>query len=599
MPSVCRESSAVCSVLPQGYDRGKNGVSMVINPKMARHEALKDTEIITKDTVNGNFLHVKIGGLNVICIYYPPSSPTEIDIWLEEILIRCNVNASNNLIILGDFNARLTEWCDHQSNSRGRCLKEFMERIGLQRVDTGTSPTFIKSTSRPQDGCSIVDHVFTNVAISECNVVPPFNSAAGHRPIKGTLQVTADTRNEPPKYKRILLENIRKTDNKERLQSRLESVALTNLRKIQILRNEILNTRSTGQKQLKIDELERMIVADWLEAGRKILGEKTAGKRIIKYEALQSPILEALEAEIVWETDENRLRTLMKQSEKEKTKLRKEKFDKFAAQVGNSPASDMMKVVSSMLRNRRKEQLALNSSPAALEEYKRHFEMMNKNELPAYHQTVEPLIYPMRDPDPSKIERHFSPTMVPQTWKRSIVVPVPKKGDLCLIKNYRPISLTEPLRKIFEHCMLRYVNESIGQSFLTQGGFRTNHCCNDMIVVLQEAMLKAKGKIHVAFLDIRAAYDSVDRRILWRRCLNRGICPDAVEILKQLFDHNSSQVVVNGRKSNPFCYGKVLREGDGNRKRGTNEGRKGGRVESKYTSRERQRDRTRNRYYAN
>lgn len=600
MPSVCRESSAVCSVLPQGYDRGKNGVSMVINPKMARHEALKDTEIITKDTVNGTFLHVKIGGLNVICIYYPPSSPTEIDIWLEEILIRCNVNASNNLIILGDFNARLTEWCDHQSNSRGRCLKEFMERFGLQRVDTGTSPTFIKSTSRPQDGCSIVDHVFTNVAISECNVVLPFNSAAGHRPIKGTLQVTADTRNEPPKYKRILLENIRKTDNKERLQSRLESVALTNLRKIQILRNEILNTRSTGQKQLKIDELERMIVADWLEAGRKILGEKTAGKRIIKYEALQSPILEALEAEIVWETDENRLRTLMKQSEKEKTKLRKEKFDKFAAQVGNSPASDMMKVVSSMLRNRRKEQLALNSSPAALEEYKRHFEMMNKNELPAYHQTVEPLIYPMRDPDPSKIERHFSPTviqqvlyrsqwnkapgtsgltydilkcgaeltfqlisdlfkifietkMVPQTWKRSIVVPVPKKGDLCLIKNYRPISLTEPLRKIFEHCMLRYVNESIGQSFLTQGGFRTNHCCNDMIVVLQEAMLKAKGKIHVAFLDIRAAYDSVDRRILWRRCLNRGICPDAVEILKQLFDHNSSQVVVNGRKSNPFA----------------------------------------------
>jgi hypothetical protein len=73
-----------------------------------------------------------------------------------------------------------------------------------------------------------------------------------------------------------------------------------------------------------------------------------------------------------------------------------------------------------------------------------------------------------------------------------------------------------------------------------------------MIIVLQEAMLKLKKKIHVAFLDIKAAYDSVDRRILWRRCLNRGICPDAVDVLKQLFDHNSSQVVVNGRKSNPF-----------------------------------------------
>ena len=46
-------------------------------------------------------------------------------------------------------------------------------------------------------------------------------------------------------------------------------------------------------------------------------------------------------------------------------------------------------------------------------------------------------------------------------------------------------------------------------------------------VVLQEARLKMKKKIHVAFLDIKAAYDSVDRRILWGRCLNRGVCPDA------------------------------------------------------------------------
>ena len=62
--------------------------------------------------------------------------------------------------------------------------------------------------------------------------------------------------------------------------------------------------------------------------------------------------------------------------------------------------------------------------------------------------------------------------------------------------------------------MLRYVNESAGSSFLTQGGFRTNHSCNDMIIVLQEAMLKMKKKIRVAFLDIKAAYNSVDRRIL-------------------------------------------------------------------------------------
>lgn len=609
IPSVCKESSSVCTLMPLGYDRGKNGVSMIINPKMSRHEVLKDTEVMTKDTLNGTFLHVKIGNVNVLCIYYPPSCETELNVWLEEIVLKCNINSGNEVIILGDFNARLTEWNDHQNNSRGPHLRNFVESIGLSRIDSGPNPTFIKSMSRPEDGWSIVDHVFSNCNRIECSVVSPFNSAAGHRPIKGSFRLSADTRNEPPKYKRILLENIRNDESKELLRTEMEQFASRNLTRLQELKESILSSESVDFKQRQIDIIDAQFIKEWLNIGRRILGEKTAGKRIIKHEHLQSNLLEALETEIIWETDEERLRKLLNSAEKERVRLRKEKFDAFAEKVGNSPSSDMMKVVSSMLRNRRKEQQALNSSPAALEGYRIHFEGLNKNNLPRPSSTTEPLIHPMRDPDPSRISNYFGPAvirdiinrtlwnkaagasgitydilkcgeemtfkliselfklflavkLVPQSWKRSIVVPVPKKGDLTQIKNYRPISLTEPLRKIFEHCMLRYVNESVGQSFLTQGGFRTNHCCNDMIVVLQEAMLtlkkeksrngRLKKDMHVAFLDIKAAYDSVDRRILWRRCLNRGICPDGVDILKQLFDHNSAQVVVNGRKSSPY-----------------------------------------------
>ena len=78
----------------------------------------------------------------------------------------------------------------------------------------------------------------------------------------------------------------------------------------------------------------------------------------------------------------------------------------------------MMKVISSMLRNRRKEQLALNSSPAALEEYKRHFESMNKNNLPAHHQTVEPILYPMRNPDSYPMRPHFDPNVIKKVLYR-------------------------------------------------------------------------------------------------------------------------------------------------------------------------------------
>lgn len=253
-----------------------------------------------------------------------------------------------------------------------------------------------------------------------------------------------------------------------------------------------------------------------------------------------------------------------------------------------------------MITNRKKQQLALNSSDESLDIYKKHFSQMNTNILPSPASTTEPVLLQLPSlPLATEIEPFISSSAIaiilkrvswnkspgssgltydilkvaplqvfeaiseffkliitlncaPSSWKRALIVPVPKKGDLNLIKNYRPISLTEPLRKLMEHCLLKLVNKMAGPSFLTQGGFRTNHCCNDMIVVLHEATSKYKSQLHTAFLDIRAAYDSVDRRILWRRCRNRGLSLDAVEFLKELFDHNSGQVVVGGRRSHAF-----------------------------------------------
>ena len=103
-----------------------------------------------------------------------------------------------------------------------------------------------------------------------------------------------------------------------------------------------------------------------------------------------------------------------------------------------------------------------------------------------------------------------------------------------------------------EHCLLKYVNLKVGPSFLTQGGFRTNHCCNDMVLVLHEAASKFQTKLHTAFLDIKAAYDSVDRRILWRRCRNRGLSAEAVDLLKEMFDHNAGQLSLVEKRSQPF-----------------------------------------------
>ena len=81
--------------------------------------------------------------------------------------------------------------------------------------------------------------------------------------------------------------------------------------------------------------------------------------------------------------------------------------------------------------------------------------------------------------------------IIPQSWKESIIKPIPKK-----IENYRPISL---IRKLYEKLLL--------PKFTTHP-FR--HCgkrdCIDAVATLGSS----NKERFMAFLDIKAAYNSVD-----------------------------------------------------------------------------------------
>jgi hypothetical protein len=111
--------------------------------------------------------------------------------------------------------------------------------------------------------------------------------------------------------------------------------------------------------------------------------------------------------------------------------------------------------------------------------------------------------------------------VVPKSWTRARIHPVPKKGDLTKISNYRPISLTEVGRKLFEAMLLPYLTSLVEPLSVEQGGFRAKRGTMDQVAALQEWIsqsISLKRDRFMAFLDIKAAYDQVDRRILWSRC---------------------------------------------------------------------------------
>jgi hypothetical protein len=65
----------------------------------------------------------------------------------------------------------------------------------------------------------------------------------------------------------------------------------------------------------------------------------------------------------------------------------------------------------------------------------------------------------------------------------------------------------------------------------------------------------------IVFLDIRAAFDSVDRTVLWNCLMRNGVPEKYINILKSLYLHTSAQVRAYGQLSPSFEVSSGVRQG--------------------------------------
>lgn len=135
---------------------------------------------------------------------------------------------------------------------------------------------------------------------------------------------------------------------------------------------------------------------------------------------------------------------------------------------------------------------------------------------------------------------------IPDDWKESIVILVyKKKGDARSVSNYRPISLTCVVRRAYERMIKGRIEKKIDKLLApTQGGFRPRRSTYDQILSLHEGILYSKDAI-VALMDIAAAFDTIDRDILWTRMKKRFKLKEGdIAILRSLFDSNVSRLLI-------------------------------------------------------
>ncbi len=158
---------------------------------------------------------------------------------------------------------------------------------------------------------------------------------------------------------------------------------------------------------------------------------------------------------------------------------------------------------------------------------------------------------------------------VPQPWKDVVLLPLFKKGDRKQCDNYRGISLLSAAGKAFEKVIqLRLQQWAESRNMLpeSQQGFRKNRGCTDAIHCLRLAMEAARTgghELHMAFVDLSKAYDSVARAGLWSLLDRLGVPPKMLDAIKQLHEGAQAMVEVEGRLSEPFPLRTGVKQGSG------------------------------------
>ena len=146
----------------------------------------------------------------------------------------------------------------------------------------------------------------------------------------------------------------------------------------------------------------------------------------------------------------------------------------------------------------------------------------------------------------------------PTKWKKSNVVPIHKKGDKQILKNYRPISLLPITGKILERLLYDTMSDFFTKNNLisdNQSGFKPgDSCVNQLLSTTYEIYQSFDDNPEVravffSFLDISKAFNKVWHKGLIYKLKQNGISDNILKTIIDFLSFRKQRVVLNGQVS--------------------------------------------------
>ena len=138
----------------------------------------------------------------------------------------------------------------------------------------------------------------------------------------------------------------------------------------------------------------------------------------------------------------------------------------------------------------------------------------------------------------------------PQCLKTADITPLPKAGEKDSKKNYRPVSLTPILSKVFEKDMYEQISQ-YAERFLSKSvfGYRTKHNSELCLVVMTEMWKKALDEYKVAgavLTDLSKAFDCIPHDLLIAKLHAYGFDKTSLNFVLNYLTERVQRTKVNG-----------------------------------------------------
>ena len=151
----------------------------------------------------------------------------------------------------------------------------------------------------------------------------------------------------------------------------------------------------------------------------------------------------------------------------------------------------------------------------------------------------------------------------PTDWKKSVYVPIYKKGDKQECGNYRTIALISHASKVLLWIIQRRLGVFlIPELPIEQAGFGRG--TRDHIANLRWMMEKAREHqryLYMCFIDYTKAFDCVDHDILWVVLRDMGVPVHLIVLLRRLYTNQEATVRTGFGETDNIDIGKGVRQG--------------------------------------